>query len=209
MAIDGHLSSCLRRQLTKQVAELVGELGLDLGGIEWFGVESLEHRRRRVRGRVGKPVGEQFESQNTKTEYVDSFIDRFTPDQLWGHVLEGPGPVSRSPKRRRVGDCEPEIDQLDLMFAAEQEISRVDVVVNESRRMDGGKARGRLGEPLHPLGGPPEFDIAEVLKAVTVDKIHHQVMLAAGRRPILKGAHDVRMDHLNGDRPLLRSAFLT
>ena len=51
-----------RRQLTKHVAELVGELGLDLGGIEWIVVESLEHRRRRVVAGVRERLGEQFEA---------------------------------------------------------------------------------------------------------------------------------------------------
>ncbi len=60
----------------------------------------------------------------------------------------------RLPGRRnagRVGNGQPEVDQLDLLLAVDQKIPRVDIVVDEPGRMNRGQSLGGLGEQLDLL----------------------------------------------------------
>ena len=111
----------------------------------------------------------------------------------------------RLPGRRNAGRVrhrEPEIDQLDVLLAVDQEIPRVDVVMDESRRMDGGQPFGGLGQQLDLLRGAGRPRLADILEAHPVDEFHHEVMLALGRVAVLERAHDVGMHQLDRDLPL-------
>ena len=117
------------------------------------------------------------------------------------HVLERARPVARAAEGRRVGDGQAEVDQLDAVVASEQEVPRIDVVVDESGRMDRGQPLGGLGQPFDLLRRAPRLRVVDVLEADPVDELHHQVVLVVVRVPVLERTDHVGADHLDAISP--------
>ena len=84
----------------RRSAEFLGQLGFDDGGVEWLGIDALEHHGGRVVGVVGQAVGQELEGEDAEGEDVDPLIDRLAPKSSGAMYCSVP---VRLPGRRKAG----------------------------------------------------------------------------------------------------------
>lgn len=115
-------------------------------------IEDRVHELTVIAGGERELSGEHLEERHAQRPEIGGGPDRFSAELLRRHAGEGADDDAGGRQaRRRGGERQPEVQDLQLAGLGDEQVRGLDVAVKDRPRVDGGEALGGLGSEVQRL----------------------------------------------------------